>query len=368
MRPTLVAAASLLAAVAAAQEVTVVPPPPRPGYTVLWHEVRPGETLEGLSETLSGSWTLWEDNWRLNPGLDNPHRLVPGQRIRILVPGEAETAEIRQLAQRVEEQPHPDVAWTKANLGDRLKEKDGLRTYERSSAELGFQDGSRLVVTEQSVVFLRQMGGTLTAVPQRRSLEVVVGQADIETRRLPEKPPADVEVIVGGARARPRAGEAEATQTRARQADGRAQVMVYAGASDVEAGGTQVQVSAGMGTSVPKGGAPSVPEKLLPAPRPRLPEAGAALDYSNPRFVWHPLPRAARYTIEVCRDRECTQLVDRAAGLEANEWTAEDLPLGELHWRVTAVSASGLDGFPSPPRALSIRSLWRRPPEARRPR
>jgi nucleoid-associated protein YgaU len=359
--------ALLAALLAPLQEVTVVPPDPKPGYTLLWHKVAPGETLEGLSEKLSGNWTLWEENWKFNPQLENPHKLVPGQRIRILVPGEAETAEIKQLAQRVEEQPHPDVAWTKANLGDRLKERDGLRTYERSSAELAFPDGSRLVVTEESMVFLRQMGGTLTAVPQRRSLEVVEGQADVETRRLAEKPAADIEVIVGGARARPRAGDTEATQTRARRGRaGVAQVMVFSGTSEVEAGGKSVEVGAGMGTAVPKGGAPTEPEKLLPAPRLRLPEENAALDYSNPRFVWHPLPKATSYTIEVCRDLECTQLVDRASGLEQAEWTAEDLPLGELHWRVTAVAASGLDGFASAPRPLSVRSLWRRPAQPRR--
>ena len=42
------------------------------------------------------------------------------------------------------------------------------------------------------------------------------------------------------------------------------------------------------------------------------------------------------------------------------------LPMGDLYWRVTAVSATGLDGFPAEARPVSIRSYWRRP-EARRP-
>ena len=56
------------------QEVSREAPP---GFVTEWHEVQQGETLEGLSERLSGSATLWQQNWRLNPDVSNPHVLLP---------------------------------------------------------------------------------------------------------------------------------------------------------------------------------------------------------------------------------------------------------------------------------------------------
>ena len=66
------------------------------------------------------------------------------------------SAEIDAVARKVEAKPQPDQSWETARLGDRLLEKGGLRTYEKSSAGLRFDDESRLLVTEQSLVFLRR--------------------------------------------------------------------------------------------------------------------------------------------------------------------------------------------------------------------
>src|SRR6185436_9880705 len=112
----------------------------------------------------------------------------------------------------------------------------------------------------------------------------------------------------------------------------------------------------GMGTSVEAQGPPAPPEKLLPAPQPVAPPAGGQVGCANPRFTWAPVPDAATYTIEVCRDESCALLVERAAGLARPEWRADALPKGDLFWRVTARGGSGLDGYPSAPARLAIAS------------
>jgi hypothetical protein len=150
--------------------------------------------------------------------------------------------------------------------------------------------------------------------------------------------------------------------TRARRASGGgAQVMVFEGVSNVEAGGGSVEVPRGMGTSVPQGGRPLPPEKLLPAPQVLAPVPGTAYGQSNPRLSWRPVAGAASYTVEVCVDAGCGQVVDRATRVAGTRWAPEGLPLGELHFRVMAVSASGLDGFPSSAVPFRVDSLWRRP-------
>ncbi|MEM7356008.1 MAG: hypothetical protein AAF657_34645, partial [Acidobacteriota bacterium] len=68
---------------------------------------------------------------------------------------------------------------------------------------------------------------------------------------------------------------------------------------------------------------------------------------ANPRLAWQAVRGAAAYVVEVCLDSACSQLVARAAALTEPSWHPERLPLGDLFWRVSAVSASGLDGYPS---------------------
>jgi hypothetical protein len=254
-------------------------------------------------------------------------------------------AEIETVRRRVEKRIDPEP-WSRAQAGDGLRERDGLRTHEDSSAQLAFDDGSRLLVTETSLVFLRELRRSVTG-SRRQSIEVVEGQADVEARQAARRSP-QIEILVGEARTRPQP-TAGPTQARARLAEaGRAEVMVYRGRSEVEAGGARVAVKEGQGTRVEPGRPPAPPERLLPAPRPLAPAAGSRWDFANPPFAWRDVPSAVRYVVEVCADAACAQLVERATGLAVSSWTPEALPRGELHWRVTAVSASGLDGFPAP--------------------
>jgi hypothetical protein len=137
--------------------------------------------------------------------------------------------------------------------------------------------------------------------------------------------------------------------TRSRKASGeKAQVMVYGGSSVVASAGKSVNVGAGMGTEVEQGKAPQPPQKLLPAPALVEPMAEPAAEATlRAGFAWKSVPDAASYTIEVFRDAGATQLVERATGVRETSWQARALPYGDLYWRATAVSGTGLDGFPA---------------------
>lgn len=355
------AAAGLVLALAAGAAAQEAAPPTPAGDETAWHVVAPGETLEGLTAKYLGDAGLWRENWKLNPELKDPHRLQPGQRIRIIVRRKEHKAEIQGLSRRVESKPHPDPSWIPARLGEVLRERDGVRTYEKSSADLAFDDGTHLLVTEQSLVFLREIGARLVGDVTRRSIEIVDGQAEVLARAAPQPPPG-LEIVLGEARALAHPAPAGELGTRARRLPaGTAQVMVYEGRGDVAAGGASVAVPRGMGTSVPKGGAPAPPEPLLPAPVLLAPSPGTAYAQSNPRFSWRPVAGAASYVVEVCGDPVCGRLVERATGVTETRWAPETLPLGELHVRVSAVAASGLDGYPSEAAPFRIESLWRRP-------
>lgn len=341
-------------------------PSPAGGDETSWHVVQPGDTLESLTAKHLGDALLWRENWKLNPQLKDPHALFPGQRILIIVRRRLHTAEIKGLSRKVESKPHPEPAWIPAKVGELLKERDGIRTYEKSSADLGFDDGSRLLVTEHSLLFLREIGARLSGAVARRQLEIVDGQAEVQAMPALQAAAA-IEIVVGGARATALPLPEQGMGTRARKAaGGGAQVMVYQGESNVEAGGANVGVPRGMGTSVPSGGRPAPPERLLRPPQVLTPVPGTSHGWSNPRFSWRGDVGARSYTAEVCADAVCGQLVDRATGIAGERWACDGLPRGDYYFRVTAVSGSGLDGFPSAPVPFRIDSLWRRPDPLRR--
>jgi hypothetical protein len=346
----------LLLAPAAAPAQTASPSP----RASLRHRVEPGETLEGLAQLYLGDNLRWPEIHKANPGIADPHRIAPGY--LVVIPASLlRTAEIRALSRKVESRPNPDPAWSPARTGELLKQRDALRTYERSSADLAFDDGSRLVVTEQSLVFLREEGKHLTGSVARRPVEIVEGQADLDSRPKPGGHP-DLEIIVGGARTRPNVGEDGTAQARARKAaSGDAQLMVYGGSAELEAAGQKVDIPSGMGSSIPKNGPPGAPERLLLAPKTQSPAPDALVDHSNPRIVWQAVEGAVSYVVEICRDPGCGELLARATRVTGTRWQADGLPMGRLYYRVTAVSPSGLDGFPAKPVPFVIESLWRRP-------
>lgn len=308
--------------------------------TTGWHVVKAGETLQGITARYLGNAAAWQENWKLNPQLKNPNALTPGQRIRVILSRTLPTrsALIAKVSNRVEKKPEP-LPWTAARTGDALAERHGVHTFEGSSAELKFEDETRLTLTEQSLVFLRA-AKTVSPKRDRSEIEIVEGHADLDKRSSAART-HDVEIIVGTTTAK--AGDASA-RARFRKEGVAAQVMSYRGATGVTSAGASVRVGEGMGVAVPEGSKPPPPEKLLPAPKIE------AKDVSEPHplFTWAALTGAKSYAVELCRDRSCAEIVTRTTGINATSWKpSEALRAGDYFWRVTPQAPSGLDGYPA---------------------
>ncbi|MEO8500427.1 MAG: LysM peptidoglycan-binding domain-containing protein [Vicinamibacteria bacterium] len=347
---------TLAAALALGQ---TLPIPPSGNYTV-----QTGDTLESVAQKFLGASARWRELLTANPEITNPHFITPGSKIRI-APGQtvdAKRATIQQVFRQVEQMPFPRP-WTPASVGGVLQERDGVRTFEKSSSELKFDNDSRMIVSEESVVFLREA----TKAPDnvsRKAIEIRAGQADLDVRQGKNGVENDIEFHIGETRGTAKPGTAGKGAARARRAtDGGSRIMVYDGESDVTAAGRTVAVPQGMGLAVSADGRTNGPERLMQAPRALTPNESQTFDFSNPTFDWDPTPGAQSYTVEVCRDPECGQLVDRAVGVRMTRWTPRVLPIGVLYWRVSASSASGLDSFVSAPQQFTIRTYWRRPVE-----
>jgi hypothetical protein len=318
-----------------------------------WHVVRPGDTLEGITARYLGSPSEWKENWKLNAWIRDPDVLRPGERLRVMLRPTASqpAAQVRNVRRSVDEMPAP-IPWKAASDDDILIVRDGLRTDSGSSAELAFTDGTSLRVAEDSLVYL---GSTRTQRTWNRDVEIVRGETDVAT-----SPSADdqdqVELVLGPALARAR-GASGSGRLRARRPESGAQVMVYEGSGDVASAGSRIDLPAGTGSAVPEQGPPSPAEALLAAPILDRPEPGASLAVGNARFAWQGVPQAQSYLLEFCHDAACTDVVRRVQDVREGSWTAANLEPGSYHWRVSARSASGLDGYPSASSAVTVSAL-----------
>lgn len=327
---------------------------PKEGDTLGWHIVKQGETLKKITEHYLGDGNLWPENHRLNPSVRDPDLLRIGQRLRVITAREraVSQAELVRVIRDVKRRRVPKP-WEQATQGDLLKERDGVRTLEKSSAQLRFEDGTHLNIREDSLLFLTMVERNLRGIP-RESVEVVTGQVELKGQvKRPER--LDIELVMGDTKAKPATDRFGNVQTRGRMdEEGTAAVMVFGGNTKVSAAGSSVTVPKGMGTVVEKGAPPTPPKKLLKAPGMSAPKHRARLGYGNPNFSWSAINNAVSYTLEVCRDAACATPILRRPLLQETNFTPEQLPAGKLFWRVTAVDGNALDGFPSRPRPLEI--------------
>ena len=310
-------------------------------YTVI-----AGDTISGITKRLLGEETFWEDNWKLNPQVRDPNLLKIGQRLRIITSRKviAEAAQVVEAVNRTEKMlARP--SWQPATSGDTLGSGQGLRTREKSTAELRFNAESSLRLGEFSQVFLAQKETTLRGI-DRGSIQVEQGDVDLVFTPL-DKPKTRIEIIAGPSTTTPVISAGKPTELRTgTTADGGSRVMMFAGNSDVSAGGSAVAVNQGMGTRVPDSGPPMTPEKLLDAPL--VAESTQSWNYSNGKLHWSAVGAAAGYVVTICADAECSEIRQRAQVVSsALSLQVMPLPIGTSHWRVHAVSANGLDGYPS---------------------
>lgn len=329
--------------------------PDRSGWEAGYHIVRPGDTLESLAERFLGDSELWHELHKLNPQITDPHRIFPGQRIKVFhePPTRQPTAQIEAISKRVEERPQP-VNWRPAGEADLLLERDSLRTFGGGSARLKFDDGGTVTLTEDSLIFIRRQTPPAAQTRAKKEIEVLVGQAELASSANAVRS-SDVEVVVGSTKARGVAAADRPLRTRARRTESEAaQIMQYEGETTVAAGGAEVALPAGTGTTVVARQAPGPVEALLPAPQLIAPAERAELERGDAIVRWAPVAGATSYIVETCADAACGALVERVDGATATDLKLTETAGGDTFFRVTAVSPSGLDGFPSEARSFSF--------------
>ena len=359
----LVAASSLLwmtAALAQDSGSTAASPKEAPQATETRsgsYVVRPGDTLETLAAQYLGSAGRWSELWRLNEGIiSDPNKIQPGWKL-VMVWRELpkESVVLTGAWNEVKDLRPPLRDWENASVNDVLRTRDQVQTFKNASAELTFSDATTLRMSEESLLLLEPTSRQRGRV-KREQVQLVTGQADLEGSASSSED-LGIDIVIGGATATPQKDESGQVRARARKVEDQAQLMVFTGESNLQAGGQTIEVPKGMGSTAREGKPPTPPEELLEAPELTEPASGA-IAAPQPLLRWKPVAGAVTYSVELCRDSECAQLEQRVTDLTQPSWQAEALLESDksYFWRVAAQSASGLDGYSAVAREFSVAS------------
>ncbi|KAB2922427.1 MAG: hypothetical protein F9K22_11720 [Bacteroidetes bacterium] len=232
--------------------------------------------------------------------------------------------------------------WDEARLGDLLKRSDGVRTGEASFAQLSFTDGVDVMVDPNSTLLIRESTMDRLDRSIRRDIALVRGGL-LATLTAGAKERNDLRLQAGSSRSEVRSGKFWASAVEER----RVRLSNYDGTMKVSATGAAVQLGANEGTVVEQGRPPMTPVRLLPPPELLWPRIDSTVYTPELPLAWRPVPGAKGYRVELSAAKDFTADPHTAA-VSAPAYRLQNLKLGLLYARVTAVDALGLRGMESP--------------------
>lgn len=232
--------------------------------------------------------------------------------------------------------------WKSAKKGDQLAQADGLRTGEASSAQLAFTDGVEVMVDPNSTVVIRESKMDKLDQSVRRDIALVKGSL---LTKLTEsaKERNNFTFQAGTSESQVRSGKFWASAVEER----RVKLSNYDGTMDVSANKGKVQLKMNEGTIVEKGRDPLPPVPLLPSPQLVWNGIDSVIYADNFQLRWTVVPNSTGYKVELCRSKEFNTGVKVYSPVQTN-LRLDNVELGLVHIRLTAVDKFGLRGMESP--------------------
>ena len=311
------------------------------------YTVQPGDHPWNIAQRFLKGTSYGQQLSRLNR-IANDHRLQPGTQLRI--PSEwlkLQSSRVRFLAVQGDAVVIAGAAGSRAAVeGETLPAGSSLRTGARSSTTLEFEDGSRVLVRQDTELRLVQSEQRVLSESRLFNLELLYGA--LENIVKPNRDPsARFEIRSPSAVAAVRGTQfrvsATSQQTWAEVLDGSVLVSNSAG---------QSTTGAGSGTFTEAGQAPGSPTLLLAAPDLlTLPERLERLPIDWPLPV---VAGAVRYRTQAAPDQRFEVVSSDEVSAPAR-LRALNIADGDYVFRVRAIDANGLEGI-SAERMLSVQA------------
>ncbi len=230
--------------------------------------VKPGDTLWGIAQTYLKNPEDWNQILKYNhlPS-DDPTVALPGMTLEVPQKIMKEIFQAGKIVSSVNQvllRRQETAQWKKTRVGEILYSKDTLRTLDESKAKVLFIDSQMLDLEPDSMaVILLPPGKKREDSVSLKRGGVFIGHAKVITPSATITPKAPHTVYSAKIR------EDESTLVR-----------VFSGVATVSAEGQNVDVPAGMETTVPPGLSAGVPQKI---PHWKEFETEAKVAMSNPR-------------------------------------------------------------------------------------
>lgn len=321
-----------------------------------------GDTCIAIAGRQLGDRDRYVEIHQLNPQLGNlPHQLVPGQILKLPVARATADANLAGAQGSVRVRAPSAADWSVAQRGMDLFRAWRINTAERSTAEVLFQDRSRLGLRENTIVIVYG--------PDKTRARTLPGEAVLERGALRARlrDLSGLQITTPGATARLAGGAAAVIEV---GDTGDSTVSNHGGRAVALRGkrGGSVAVGVGMGSRVLPG---KPPEKPRPLPPPPAWEPGQPLAFAAPggsatlEVAWQPVAGAATYRIEFVSEGEVVgTTVAAAAGPRRASLTA---PAGAYAVRISTRTGDGLEGRPAQLELLAV-AVALAPPGGPRPR
>ena len=301
------------------------------------YTVKPGDTVWDLSHRMLKDWRYWKDILKRN-NIKDATTIRPGTRIAIplyVVREEHSEARVEAVHGEVKLILEGKTKPLLLKPGMALSVGDKVVTADDSTALLSLEDGSAILVQEQSEVEftrLRRLGGG-----EYLDTNLRVRKGGLHMDANPSHRPDNSYVIQTAAAS----SAVRGTGFRVGVNSDTARTEVLQGLVDVGNALGSVRVPENFGTVVEKDVPPVKPVRLLEAPD--LGAVPAVVRYLPKVVVFDGPPEAAGYHVQVAKDEAFVQLVlDRK--VKNRFMIDQTLPDGHYHVRVRAMDARGLEG------------------------
>ncbi len=304
------------------------------------YKLQPGEHIWGISHQLLTDWRSWQEITHLN-GVKNDRLMAAGTTIKIpasLVNQRQAGIRLIQVSGSVK---HFNAQQMNQLAADNmvLREGEQLVTGEDSSALLGFEDGTELLLNEESQLLINKA----MLIGNKRKLsdiKVILNQGEVEIRANPKKQKGSNFVIETPAAFATTRGtiyrvRSDAEQTLAEVTQGKIDVANPKG---------KTRVNASFGTLTKKDSPPAKPRRLLAAPEIKPLDT---VRYLPERVYWKAIDNASIYRTQISTSEafKTIQFDNIASQPKLN--LPVELEDGQYWIRVRAIDNVGLQGLES---------------------
>ncbi len=266
-------------------------------------------------------------------------------------------AELEQKKGQVDKRFGLLGSWELADIGDLFKESDGLKTGEESYANLGFTDGTKIIVDPNTTAIIRK--SRVDRLSETSDTEITLEEGGLLAKLSAVAAERSNYILNAGSSQ----SELKTTNFYA-ESDGDETVKLtnYDGIANVSASDVTITIRQNEGTIVREGQAPTPPVQLLPGPDLVWATNDTLLYSEQVIFPFQFVDDAEFYVVQRSTSPNFDTEIEELR-VSNNTALLSYLPIGDTYVRVQSVDRLGLRG-PYSESTRIIRNIDNQPPPA----